>query len=794
MKKLIVNLLILLSFASFAQEKYQKAKIYYSSQNDFKQLSDLGLALDHGNHKKNVFFESIFSVKNINLIKQEGFKVEIIIDDVQKQYINQNNPSHKSYVSKKQKKNPSCSNNDISYVTPVNFNNGSMGGFLTYSEMLQELDDMKTAYPNLITTREDISTFTTFEGRKLQYVKISDNPTSNETASEEQVLYTAIHHAREPMSLQQTIFYMWYLLENYDTSTEIKAIVDNTELFFVPCINPDGYIYNEATNPNGGGLWRKNRRNNGGSFGVDNNRNYSYVKPNGTEVWNTQGTSGPNGETYAGANVFSEPENQAIRWLVEQNNFKIALNAHSYSNLLLLPYGYAENQPTPDESLFKSISEYMVQKNEYSNIMASELYAAAGGSDDFMYGVINKVGGGVRNKTFAMTPEIGKNFWPPASQINTICKDMLFLNISAAQIAGNAANIKDNSNFFIDTTSPSSSYTIKRIGLTNGDFTVSINPITSNIMSVGAPINHNGLELEEEQSNTIILNLNSSINPGDTVSYDLVVNNGFYDKKTRITRTFGSTTTILNESGNDTSTNWSTSSWGISTTEFNTPSSSITDSPTGNYSANSDNTISLLNSLDLTVANNATLSFYAKWSIEKDYDYVQIQVSTDSGSSWIPQCGNFTTIGSSNQSGASNEPLYDGKNNDWVLETIDLSDYLGNTILIRFLLHSDGAVQEDGFYFDDLKVTIINTGSLSTPDFMQNNFTIYPNPVKYKLNISTNALDYDYRLYTIHGQLIKENENNSESTVVEYSNLPNGIYILDIEHDKGFKKFKIIKE
>ena len=69
---------------------------------------------------------------------------------------------------------------------------------------------------------------------------------------------------------------MWYLLENYATNADIKATVDNTELFFVPCVNPDGYVYNQTTNPNGGGMWRKNRRNNGTSFGVDINRNYGY--------------------------------------------------------------------------------------------------------------------------------------------------------------------------------------------------------------------------------------------------------------------------------------------------------------------------------------------------------------------------------------------------------------------------------------------------------------------------------------------------------------------------------------
>ena len=111
---------------------------------------------------------------------------------------------------------------------PFNFTLGSMAGYLTYEEMLFQLDAMHSAFPNLITARENVGTFTTQEGRFLQSVKITSNPSV--PSSKPQVLYTAVHHAREPISLSQTIFYMWYLLENYDSNEEIQSIVDNTEL------------------------------------------------------------------------------------------------------------------------------------------------------------------------------------------------------------------------------------------------------------------------------------------------------------------------------------------------------------------------------------------------------------------------------------------------------------------------------------------------------------------------------------------------------------------------------------
>ena len=228
-----------------------------------------------------------------------------------------------------------------------------MGGYFTYQEVLDELDQMKALYPNLITTKANISNFLTqgqpdnsvtpsIGGNGIKWVKISDNPDASE--SEPQILYTAIHHAREPMSLHQLIFYMWYLLENYETDPEIQSIVDNTELYFVPVVNPDGYLYNEKTNPNGGGFWRKNRRNNGnGTFGVDNNRNYEYFIDgnSGNGMWGGEGSSGnPDSQVYRGSAPFSEVENQAMKWFVEQHNFIMAFNNHSYGELLLRPYGY----------------------------------------------------------------------------------------------------------------------------------------------------------------------------------------------------------------------------------------------------------------------------------------------------------------------------------------------------------------------------------------------------------------------------------------------------------------------
>jgi PKD repeat protein len=108
----------------------------------------------------------------------------------------------------------------------------------------------------------------------------------------------------------------------------------------------------------------------------------------------------------------------------------------------------------------------------------------------------------------------------------------------------------------------------------------------------------------------------------------------------------------------------------------------------------------------LSNANAAKINFYAKWALEADFDYVQFQVSTDGGTTWIGQCGNYTNAGTSANGSVqpNNQPVYDGTMSSWVLEEINLSDYLGQVIKVRFQLKSDGGTNMDGFYFDDFKI------------------------------------------------------------------------------------------
>lgn len=684
------------NFYSFSQN-YSRVKVFGTNEELIK-LGNLGVTMDHGIRKEGLFFISDFSKEEISIMQTYGYQYEILIADVESYYVDiLNNPSKESENSLK---NTNCTGtggggtSTFSPATPTNFNLGTMGGYLKYAEMLAELDAMATQYPNLITVKAPISTFLTAGNRPIYHVRISDNPNTNESG-EPKVLYTAIHHAREPMSLMETIFYMWYLLENYGTNDEVTYLVNNTQMYFVPCINPDGYVYNETTNPNGGGMWRKNRRNNGnGTFGVDLNRNYSYG-------WGTTGTSfTPSNDTYCGTSAFSEPETQAMRWLVQNNDFEMAFNAHTYAEDILFPIGTTTAEFAPHHNYFQDYTNHMVELNGYTAMKSSALYPASGDSDDYMYKV--DVGVGQKDTIFVHTPEVGTAFWQPSSEIITTCQEMVFPNLVLAHLTRNYNIVKDTDPSSVAAISGNFNHSIKRLGRQGGPVIVSIEPLL-NIVSVGNSITYN-LNCQQTSVGAISYSLNPSIQFGDQIKYILKTDNGLWIKKDTIVKTYGAITLQALEDAT-TNTNW-TGNWSTTTSTFVSPTKSFFDGSANNYSNNTNKTYTYVPTIDLTQATNAMVSFYAKWGIETDFDFVQFQVSTDGGTTWIGQCGNYTVPGTSANGSVqpNGQPVYEGTQSSWVLEEINLSDYLGQQIKVRFQLRSDAGTTADGYYFDDFKV------------------------------------------------------------------------------------------
>ncbi|MBM4060834.1 MAG: hypothetical protein FJ265_07030 [Planctomycetes bacterium] len=282
---------------------------------------------------------------------------------------------------------------------------GAMGGHWTLAQLVSILDDFAAQYPAICSQKVSIGN--SIENRPLWMVKISDNVGIDE--NEPEVLYDALHHAREPLSMEATIVFMDWLLSNYGVDPEATLIVDERELFFVPCVNPDGYEYNRQTNPGGGGLWRKNRRLNGdGSYGVDLNRNYAtgWTAPNGGS------STTPSSETYRGTAAFSEPETAVLEAFSASRQFVNVFSTHTYTDVLLRPWAYQNGDPA-NVAAYNTLGSYYVQENGIQHGSCSALlYIASGGAVDHHH---------VARGSYSWTAELGRSneggFWPSGQAI-----------------------------------------------------------------------------------------------------------------------------------------------------------------------------------------------------------------------------------------------------------------------------------------------------------------------------------------------------------------------------------------
>lgn len=697
MKSLLLTLSFLLMTAFSSAQNYKEVKIYFDSPSDVQTLQMAGMQFDHFEFLKDNSISVFISDEDFSILETTGFQYEVLIDDWYNYY--ENLPKLNS-MEKEQFILHSIENYNVS-----GFGYGSMGGYFTLAEIYARLDTMYMMYPNIITEKFVIGY--SIENRPIYAVKISDNP--NITENEPRAHFNALIHAREPQAMMTIMYYMYYLLENYGTDSEVTYLVNNREIYFIPCINPDGYEYNRSTNPNGGGMWRKNRRNNGGSFGVDLNRNFGYMWG-----YNNTGSSGtPSSETYRGTAPFSEPEAQTVRDFFNQMNFKTALNYHTYGRWLIYPWGYI-NSPTPDNDIFVEYSNDMVAYNGYVNGQAPQiLYEVNGSTDDWMYGDQTS-----KPKVFAMTPEVGSSFWPAQSLIFPLAIENLKPNLYYTWVAGEFVSLINpsfsqqyfNPGDFVELSIPS----LRNKGLSDAsNITLSLSSDHPDII-----INNGSISIGDIQARTSVNNNQKlTFTIGQSMPADIIVKmmvtvstNGtpmYVDTLSFITGipaiVFADTTNVISTLWTVTATPANSPKWEETNLSFYSPPVSYTDSKNGNYINNATVTMTLTNPIDLSQYNNPVLVFWTRFDIEDNWDYGQVSVSTNNGATWTALPGLYTEPGTGSFQ-PNGEPVYDGVQSSWVREEINLAGYNSSNVKFRFQLRTDGAVTRDGWYVDDIAV------------------------------------------------------------------------------------------
>ena len=477
---IIITFLSTLFSHDIYHQIYKEIKIYNSSLSNHQILHSLGIDVDHI-IKKDEFIQFVISQHDLNKLISENIDFDIIHDDIEEFY--------KSRL--------------IQNYSSRDFDYGSMGGYYTFDEIEQNLDELSSLYPNLIS--EKISIGQSLEGRNIWAIKVSDNPNIDE--NEPQALYTGLHHSREPMSYMNLFYFMHWLGENYNSDLLAQHLVNNREIWFIPAINPDGLVYNQSIAPSGGGMQRKNTRDtcSGTPLGVDLNRNYGYLWGYDNDGSSPDGCS----ETYRGTSPFSEPETQAVRDFVNQHNFKINFNYHSYSDLLIYPFGYEyeNNAPQEDIDIFIEYGEDMVQYNDYILGTGPDLlYPVNGDACDWMYGEAG---------IFSYTPEIGGNsdgFWPATQRILPLAEENLYPNQVLALNAGSKYDVEIslNSESFNSNDLYPLFISIMNRGLSNANGSVKIDILSSE-----------NLIFELDQITLNELDSRDSIDLGDITYFEL---------------------------------------------------------------------------------------------------------------------------------------------------------------------------------------------------------------------------------------------------------------------------------
>ncbi|MCD4737268.1 MAG: hypothetical protein K8R53_14590, partial [Bacteroidales bacterium] len=336
----------------------------------------------------------------------------------------------------------------------------SLNGYRTYSDLVTELQQYQANYPGICKLyniggsrgKEYL------EGGNFNYLnynhsiwalKVSDNVLTEE--DEPCVYYMGAHHAREPISLEVAMYILDHILSNYGTDPEITDNVNNTQIWFMPLVNPNGH---KIVTDEDDLWWRKNIRdnNNNGVIdpeygyslypdGVDPNRNYGFE-------WGGQGTtSNPEDQTYCGPTPFSEPEIYAMKQMINNNHFVTGITYHSHGELVLWPYGYSSGAVAPDVGALAALGTEMGQNipglggGHYTPQAAWQLCPASGVTDDYSYG---------QHGIFSYTIELATQFIPPVSQIQTICQDnlqaalILLDRINQATLTGNIYDAGNN--------------------------------------------------------------------------------------------------------------------------------------------------------------------------------------------------------------------------------------------------------------------------------------------------------------------------------------------------------------
>ena len=344
MKKIIAIVSCLLLFvtsSAFAQESNMRLyRVYAQDRTAVRSIYELGF--DIYRQAPGEFVELLAYPEKMKLLEQRDYEVEFIANSFKELF------------------------------------EGQLGAALSeyhdYYDAVAELEAVHAAFP-AITTLDTIGY--SVEGRAIPVLKVSDNPALDE--DEPPILIAGCHHGNEILSVEATLYFIRYLVDNYGTMPQVAQYVNSMEIWFVPVLNPDGRQAMRRTN----------------AHSVDLNRNYSFQFTAG-------GSHGPS--------PFSEPETAAMRDFAADYPPMLSLTYHTSGRLVLYSWTHTDG-PAPDEPILKQIGGIVADSTNYTLRQGGDWYFTAGEYCDYMYGV---------HGTMAFTVEMYNQQGPPPSVIDGV--------------------------------------------------------------------------------------------------------------------------------------------------------------------------------------------------------------------------------------------------------------------------------------------------------------------------------------------------------------------------------------
>lgn len=672
MKKLIICLaLSLLASLAFA---YPLMIQSWNLDQDVKTINTLHLSIDTVNRLTGVIVVDVRGQQEEDLLLQHGFAVTRIPDQAREYY---------EYL-----------------IASTRGSDNPLNEYYSLTEFHDFLQTTQNQYPNLC---QLVQYGTSIQNRPLYAMKISDNVAQNE--AEPEVKLIANIHGDEPIGYDLMIRTIDLLTSEYGTNPRITDIVNNTELWIIPMMNPDGYA-------NG---YRYN------AAGVDLNRNFPM--PNGI--------TNPDGNAHA-------PENLAMMDFSNQHNFVCGINFHSGSLVFNYPWDYTYALTPDDEMIIDMSLTYaqhnlpMYNSNEFAQGITNGAawYVITGSMQDWNYGFTNNI---------EFTAELSYTKWPPASTLDSYWANnqesiLSFIEYAQNGLKGSVTNssgnpiaatisVQDNSKDIKNdplvgdyhrlllpgtylVTASADAYIPQTVEITvpaQGHITHNFTLESASMLLLsglvrdldGYPVNNAQVTLYTDPAVQTTTDSDGQFILPDTYEGDYQfqvssAQHGIFQSLLKVRLENGRSLVfvlgdkVFADDFEDGLGLWiATGTWGIIQEGTN---SVLTDSPAGNYGNNVNKSIRTAEAINLSTIQKPLLSFKARWNLETGYDYVYVEASAN-GSNWTQLTG-FT-----------------GHQNEYLQQVLPLDAYSGGNLHLRFRLRSDQYQTADGIYIDDVVVS-----------------------------------------------------------------------------------------